>query len=353
MAGPVALLLLIGGGVWYYCHDRNEKAEKARIAQQVDNERMAIEKAEQQRLAKEQEKLKEEAKEQAKLKEEQAKREEERLRAETIRTQAEKDRQAALAKARTPVIQVSITELNNLQGADNALKTLLKEPESVVALQKISTVATDCSDPDVKSVLTIVNVYAELSRGNLKMAESAMAYLKDKVPDSPYLAQVKIPEFKLPCAHCQNGEIQTRCSVCKRSNGSCVQCFGRGTVASKKDPMLTLAGPRDVYSSSFGQTVYVTCKTCNGSGKCPGCKGTGFLNTKCTYCDGTGTSGINVEKAHNVLTNFLGDKAISVVHAHLLDAKGLILFEEREMTPAEKDLILAEREKRSNGSLSR
>jgi hypothetical protein len=346
---PVLLASVIGGGAWYYSHYRNEKAEEMRIAPQIDNERIAKEQAEQQRLAKEQDKLKEE---QDKLKEEQDKLKEERLRVESLHTQAEKDRQAVLAKARTLVIQISSNELNNLQEADKALKNLQKEPESVVALRKISTTATDCSDPDVKAVLLIVSVFAELSRGDYKMAESAMAYLKEKIPESPYLAQIKISKFQLPCTHCRNGDIRTPCSACQGS-GRCVTCSGRGRRSSTKNPNLSLAGPRDIGARTYPERTYQDCKVCKGSGQCQTCKGNSFMSTKCTFCKGTRAEGCNAKLASQELMRFLKEKAIPFVDTRLLDAKGLIIFEGTEITPAERDLILAERERTPNESVRR
>ncbi len=87
-------------------------------------------------------------------------------------------------------------------------------------------------------------------------------------PDDEVL---EIEKYLKPCEECgSTGRMERDCRSCDGS-GKCNRCAGTG--------MRTL----DI----SGRKVH--CTTCRGSGRCPSCKGKGVLQFKCQACDGRGS----------------------------------------------------------------
>lgn len=116
------------------------------------------------------------------------------------------------------------------------------------------------------------------------------------------------------CSYCHNGAVicsscrglgttSTRCSNCsngyvnKSSRITCSSCRGAGTTKVPQSKPCTCRGGKVPSTSRGGNTIYINCSRCNGTGSltsyvdkyCSACRGSGYTvrseRVKCSYCN--------------------------------------------------------------------
>ena len=220
-----------------------------------------------------------------------------------------------------------------LDEGERVLTRLKQEPTDVVAIKQLPGLFAAAMNDDVKGVLCATYSLACLGFGNVENATKATQALAKQCPDSPYLNRLKFGLYLDACPDCLGkGTVLIECPQC-HGGGKCNGCKGSRTIETFA-AQWTFGQPRPHNT--------VQCPTCKGTGLCKKCGGVGQINDKCSKCTGSGQV-FSAELAKKGYIAFL-DLAIPVVHAQSMVAKGLITFEGQEVTPGQRDAIIALRQ---------
>ena len=156
-------------------------------------------------------------------------------------------------------------------------------------LAKLKTSISSVTDVDLKAKLSVIYCLGCMYTGSNKEAAAVSSYLERKYPDDSNLKYLSKEYISDTCAVCGgSGSVQTNCTSCNGS-GKCSVCKGSGTTT---------------IDHVGGGHETVKCSRCHGTGKCQLCNGTGKISATCTSCNGTGCK-LSKNKIKNVYTALL------------------------------------------------
>lgn len=205
-------------------------------------------------------------------------------------------------------------EIAALRAIQTSCAKVKNAPHTIEFLQDLAAHAECISDRELKASAVATYALAMYANGHSKATASTVRYLREAFPESPALSLFDTAQYQTDCSTCRgSGQVQVACKRCS-GTGRCPGCSGRGTIERIRG--------------------HARCGFCNGSGKCNACGGSGKETTKCTECFGTG----RVLSRQLVMKALVKQIDVTQEQAFLKEqeAKGLVRFDGRWITPAEK-----------------
>ncbi|MDD4870372.1 MAG: hypothetical protein PHR77_07410 [Kiritimatiellae bacterium] len=205
-------------------------------------------------------------------------------------------------------VDLGKSESKNWKVAVQSLGILKNEPLDATALDTIKKVIPDVGNGMTgrtpKTGLMAVWALGQLKLGNTEKGLTICRWIENNYSGTRFTASVAYVNFTQDC-ECRNQ--QTQCPKCN-GNVTCPACDGKGkkifsvnspirgakTLGSTTKRKYRKMGEADaghghsLGDASPGKTLQQVCTSCNGTGRCALCKGTGKTITACSKCGGRG-----------------------------------------------------------------
>jgi hypothetical protein len=156
---------------------------------------------------------------------------------------------------------------------DGILSGLLEQPMNPVLLRELKAAIPGSTDTVQRCRLGVLLTLGTLASGNTEEGLLLRARARKAFPGNDLLQDLADARLSRPCTDCENGLVLDPCAACNGS-GRCPICKGTG----QQDVPGMGTDPRQV-----------KCMHCaDNPGKCKTCAGTKGLRKACPACSGTG-----------------------------------------------------------------
>lgn len=169
----------------------------------------------------------------------------------------------------------------------DALGRLQAKPDSAVDLQAVRQAVGQLEDPTLTPFFDALVTLNAAAEGDGALFRRGLARVRAGTESAALLNALDFSGAQTRCPDCR-GEL--RCATC-RGTLRCADCKGNGFTIRRATATQSLGGgDRRTLGGSLragkgAGSLRVPCARCDGSGKCPACKGTPIV---CTACGTTG-----------------------------------------------------------------
>jgi RecJ-like exonuclease len=176
-------------------------------------------------------------------------------------------------------------------------------PKLASALAKFSAESRGTDDNCLATGYAVFSIQ-EIKAGYVELGVTDCKKTIERYPEAPCVEHLKKIVAGLTCEKCKGtGVVLQKCDMCNGS-GRCPKCKGKKQVQ-------TLSGQS------------ITCNRCSGTGKCPQCFGRKKIKKECQTCQGTGSvfdERIFNKEAAKIMTKALTGAAYKHTKAEVIDS---------------------------------
>ncbi len=167
----------------------------------------------------------------------------------------------------------ALAQTNSL---DAVLSGLRAQPLNPVLLREVKAAIPGETNPAERCRLGVLYTLGSLASGNSEEGLAMRAAMRKAFPGDDLLQDLADARLFRPCGECENGMVREPCTACN-GTGRCPICKGTGQQTTQ----------------GMGKEVRkVKCMYCpDHPGKCKTCAGTKGYPTPCPVCSGTGLVG--------------------------------------------------------------